>query len=313
MQDDEQDSQDLERIRQAMKKLNYEIKEKMVALSGACFWFWDGFHSFLRSCGVPPSMLARYPKGTFNKYQVMRNILDDLDNTNNHEIIQNIVSSFYRLTTPIDKDNLDIDKARRLLQELRESIGNDPIERAVKEQARKQRQKEAIQRSEKTQSQIKRLDDLRKQFLSLFANSEITPQQRGFELEKVFFELLDLEEFDLTRPYRHAGEQIDGHFNYGKFDYLVEIKWLKEAVTQSDLSIFDGKIRSKAQSTRGLFLAVNSFDDNAIRKYTGHSPRIILMDGQELTNILEGRRTFFDCIRFKVDALVRFGDIFRRE
>jgi len=52
-----------------MKKLNFEIKEKMVALSGACFWYWEGFNSFLISCGVASNLLDRYPKGTFNKYQ----------------------------------------------------------------------------------------------------------------------------------------------------------------------------------------------------------------------------------------------------
>ena len=93
-----------------MKKLNYELKGKMVTLTGACFWFWDGFYSFLGSCGVSRSLILRYPKGTYTKYHVMRNILDDLDHANNHEVIQNIVSGFYRLSTPIDKDNLDINK-----------------------------------------------------------------------------------------------------------------------------------------------------------------------------------------------------------
>jgi len=296
-----------------MKKLNYEIKEKMVALAGACFWFWDGFFSFLGSCGVPHSLMSRYPKGTYNKHQVMRNILEDLDNANNHEVVQNIVSNFYRLNSPIDKDNLDVVKAKLLLRDFRESVGNDPIDRAVKDQERRKKQTEAKQKSEKNRMQIKRLDYLRNQFLALFADNSITSQQRGFELEKIFFELLEIEEFEFAKPYRQTGEQIDGHFKYDTFDYLVEIKWVKGVVKQSDLSIFDGKIRGKAQSTRGMFLAVNGFDDNAVRKYTGDNPRIILMDGQELMIILEGRRTFFDCMKFKVDVLVRYGHIFRKE
>lgn len=297
----------------AVKKLNYEIKELMVSLSGACFWYWDGYFSFLKSCGVPMILIRRYPKGAYTKYQVMRNILEDLDNANKTEIIHNIVSGFYKLRRPVDTDNLDVEKGKRLLKEFRETIGSDPIDRAIEEQERKKRIEKARSVSEKTQAQIGKLEELKTQFIDLFSDTDKFPQKRGFDLEKIFFELLDLEEFECTKPYRHPGEQIDGHFNFGKFDYLVEVKWTKRKTKQNDLSIFDGKIKGKAQSTRGLFLSVNGFEDNAIRKYSGDSPRIIFMDGQELTNILEGRRTFYDCIKFKVDALVRFGDIYKKE
>lgn len=296
-----------------MKKLSFQVKEQMVVLAGACFWFWGGFHSFLSSCGVPRQLIARYPKASNTKYDVMRNVLEYLEGANQIDVIQNVVSGFYRLMRPIDKDNLDVDRAKRLLSEFRELVGNDPIDRAVREQQRGERQEEARKRGEKTQEQIRKLEGLKGTFLSLFSNCDYTPQQRGFELERVFFELLELEEFEFSKPYRQSGEQIDGYFSYTKFDYLVEIKWIKDPTSQSELSVFDGKIRGKAQSTRGLFLAVNGFGENAITKYSGDSPRIILMDGAELTSILEGRRTFFDLLRFKVDALVRYGDIYRKE
>lgn len=295
------------------KALNFQIKELMVTLAGSCFWYWGEFHSFLRSSGVTNQLIKKYPKGVYSKYDVMRNILDDLDNLQNHEVIQNIVSNFYRLKSPVDKVNLDINKAKMLLQEFRETVGNDPIEKAVQELERKKNREESKRQSDKTQAQLRHLENLHKKFLTIFCSAELTPQKKGFELELLFYELLALEEFECSKPYRKTGEQIDGHFKYEKFDYLVEIKWEKDQIKQPDLSIFDGKIRGKAQSTRGLFLAMNGFDDNAIQKYSGDSPRMILMDGQELTNILEGRKTFFDCIKFKVDALVRFGNIFRKE
>ena len=296
-----------------MKKLNYQIKEQMVKLAGACFWFWASFHSFLSTCGVSRQLIKRYPKETFNKYTVMRNILERLDEAGQIDVIKNIVSGFYRLTSPIDKDNLDVDRAKMLLAEFRELVGNDPIERAVEEQQIRKRQKEARKIVEKTQEQIRKLEGLRGRFLSLFSDRSYTPQQRGFELESLFFELLEIEEFEYTKSFRGPGEQIDGLFSYSKFDYLVEVKWAKDTIKQDDLSIFDGKIRGKAQSTRGLFLAVNSFDGNAVKKFSGDRPSIILMDGVELTSIYEGRRTFFDLLKFKVDALVRYGDIYRTE
>jgi restriction endonuclease Mrr len=121
---------------------------------------------------------------------------------------------------------------------------------------------------------------------------------------------LHLSEFEHTKPYRTPGnEQIDGHFRYEKFDYLVEAKWTKEPTKQPDLSIFDGKIRGKAQSTRGFFLSANGFDDTTVQKYSGDSPRIILMTGEDLALILSGRVLFIDAMKAKVDAIVRLGKI----
>lgn len=145
----------------------------------------------------------------------------------------------------------------------------------------------------------------------LATTNEITPQQRGFHLESLFFDLLQFGEFDYSPPYRTPGqEQIDGHFRYEKFDYLVESKWEQETTKQPDLSVFDGKIRGKAQSTRGLFLSASGFDENAIRKFSGDAPRIVLMTGEDLALVLSGRMTLFDAMKVKVDAIVRHGVIF---
>ena len=90
---------------------------------------------------------------------------------------------------------------------------------------------------------------------------------------------------------------------------MVEVKWEKDVTKQKDLSIFDGKIRGKAQSTRGLFLSANGFDENAIHKYSGDRPRILLMTGEDLALMLSGQIPFDDAMRAKVDAIVRKGEI----
>jgi hypothetical protein len=128
----------------------------------------------------------------------------------------------------------------------------------------------------------------------------------------MFFCLLALEEFEHASPYKSNGEQIDGWFKFEKFDYLLEIKWISSLAKQADVSVFDGKIRNKAQSTRGLFFAINSFDDNVIEKFSGDSPRIIFMDGQDFIGILEERTTFYDCMKAKVQALVQHGKVFQK-
>jgi hypothetical protein len=237
------------------KKLSFEAKEKMVELAGACFWYWNGFHSFLDSCGVPKALQNKFPRESFNKYAMMRAILGELDQAGNVELIGAIASGFYRLRGPIDRDQLDEKKAKRLLAEFREAIGDDPIEAEIKKRDKERAKVSHEQSVADRRAQSQRLEDLNAEFLRLTMARDMTPQQRGFKLEDLFFQLLHFSEFEHTKPYRTPGkEQIDGHFRHEKFDYLVEAKWTQGLTKQPELSIFDGKIRGKAQSTRGFFI-----------------------------------------------------------
>jgi restriction endonuclease Mrr len=292
------------------KKLSFEAKEKMVELSGACFWYWAGFYSFLDSCGAPKVLQRKYPQGAYNKYTMMRAILTELDQSGNVELVNSIASGFYRLKGPLDPDQLDQSKAKRLLAEFKAAIGDDPIEaeilRREKSKAKANHEKSIADR----RNQSERLAALNAEFLQLTTSSNLMPQQRGFSLEKLFFELLHLSELEHKKPYRTQDqEQIDGHFKYEKFDYLVEVKWTQETTKQPDLSVFDGKIRGKAQSTRGFFVSANGFDSTAVQKYSGDSPRILLMTGEDLALVLNGQVLFADLLQAKVDAIVRTGNI----
>ena len=293
------------------KKLSFETKEKIVELAGACFWYWQSFYSFLDSCGVSKTLQRKYPREAYNnKFSMMRAILDDLDQSGNTEIINSIASGFFKLRNSIDTENIDVSRARRLLAEFRLLLGDDPIEAEIKKREQSQVKAAYAQTIANKRMQGALLEKLNNEFLSLITTVEITPQQRGFKLEEIFFELLHHCEFEHTKPYRTTGrEQIDGHFRYEKFDYLVEIKWTQEQTKQPDISIFDGKIRGKAQSTRGLFLSANGFDATSIQKFSGDSPRIVLMTGDDLTLILNGRLLFIDVMKAKIDAIVRLGNI----
>ena len=292
------------------KTLSYEAKERMVTLAGACFWYWNNFYSFLDSSGVPLRIRQRYPRESFNKHQTMRNILNDLDQAEEFDTINSLISNFYRLRGPVDRDALDVPKAVALLNEFRELVGNDPIELEIQRQSRDKARKVHKEGIQQHRDRQRRLEDLNIAFIELASPSKISEQKRGYALERLFFELLGHCEFDFRKPFRNAsGEQIDGHFRYEKFDYLVEIKWTEGLTRQPDLSIFDGKIRGKAQSTRGFFLSANGFDENAIIKFSGDAPRIVLMTGEDLALVLSGRINFDDAMKAKVDAIVRQGEI----
>lgn len=291
------------------KRISFDVKERMVSLSGACFWYWNSFYSFLDSCGVPRSVQYRFPKESHNKYQVMRNILSYLEEKGDTETIGNIISNFYRLSNVVDRGSLDEAKAKTLLSEFKAVVGNDPIESEIRNLEKTKKIREAQEKIRERQSFQNRLGSLNKEFTALFSLRDTTPQERGYKLEKLFFELLRINEIEYTPSYKGTGEQIDGHFKYEMFDYLIEIKWTSETTKQLDLAVFDAKIRGKAQSTRGLFISTSGFDENAINKFSGDSPRILLMNGEDLALILNGNYLLFDALKAKIDALVRYGRI----
>ena len=291
------------------KRFSYDVKEAMVALSGACFWYWNGFYSFLESCGVSAAVRARYPNGSFNKYDVMRNVLTDLEEADDLGTFRALVSGFYRLRGPVHRDNLDVAKAKKMLDEFHQLVGDDPIDAEVKRREQKAARDAHRTNVGERQAQQRRLEELNTSFSKLSSMENMTPQARGFKLETLFFDLLQLCEFEYSPPYRHPGEQIDGHFRYEKFDYLVETKWTTCPSNQEAMSIFDGKIRGKVQSTRGFFVSASGFDENAVCKFSGDAPRIVLMTGQDLALVLSGMITFADAMRTKIDAIVRHGNI----
>ena len=290
-------------------KIRFDLKEKMVSLAGACFWYWNGFYSFLDSSEVPLDVRRRYPRESFNKYDTMRNILGQLEEADNKEAINSLISNFYRLKGPVDRDALDVAKAKAMLEEFRAMVGDDPIEAEIDRRARRKSREARSKSIELLRSRQRELEGLNRRFAELAGSRELSAQRRGFDLERLFFDLLAHFEFECVQPYRNPGEQIDGHFRYEKFDYLVEVKWTRDTTKQADLSVFDGKIRGKAQSTRGLFLSANGFDEMAVDRFSGDAPRIVLMTGEDLALVLNGQMTFDDAMKVKVDAIVRKGRI----
>lgn len=290
-----------------MKKIDYNTKEKLINLAGVCFWYWGNFYSFLETCGIPQNIYKQLGKDG-GKYQVMRSVLESLERQERYDLIENIAKEFYNLTP--SEENIDKDKAKKILKELRDILGASFLQKELeqKETQERIRQHQIVQGQKKLRQE--KLIQVKNTFFDLC--SESNKQKRGYDIEKLFFELLQLEEFEYTKPYKKEGEQIDGHFKYEKFDYLVEIKWLDKNCKQSDLSVFDGKIKGKAQSTRGFFMSISGFDDNAINKFSGDSPRIILMDASDLVSVLEERVSFFDLLKYKLDQLVRKGSIYAK-
>jgi hypothetical protein len=287
-----------------MAKLEYNIRQKVIDIAGVCFWYWDNFHSFLESCGIKRDHYLRY--GRDNKYNVMRNIITDLEERNDENTLKTLVKTLYNLKAIPDTNVPDPEKAKKAIAELKELCGPDLIEKEIEERKRKEKSKSFVEQTTLTVEKSNRLNDLNSHFLSLFTKAN--HQERGFDLEKLIYEVFLHSEFEFQKPYKVQNEQIDGWYKYEKFDYLIEIKWIEGQIKQEHLAVFDKKIDKKAKSTRGHFIAMNGFAEDAIQSISGNEPRIILMDGEDLVYILNGTISLHDAIKAKVDKLVKEGN-----
>jgi len=108
----------------------------------------------------------------------------------NLEVINNIISNFFKLKNAVDRDQLDKKKAKQLLSEFRDLVGNDPIEKEIERREREKSRGNYKVAIDQQKSQRKRLEDLNSFFTSLITNTEYTPQQRGFKLEEIFCDVI---------------------------------------------------------------------------------------------------------------------------
>jgi len=139
--------------------------------------------------------------------------------------------------------------------------------------------------------------ELLKQFNTLILSD--AKQPRGFELERLLYELFALFDLDPKKSFKTEGDQVDGAFTLDNQDFLLEAKWQAPPVDLADLRNFAGKITARLDNTLGLFIAVNGFSKAALDASHGDRPRIIGADGSDLSAVLEGRIDLRDLLKAK--------------
>jgi len=134
---------------------------------------------------------------------------------------------------------------------------------------------------------------------------------RGYELEKLIFELARSERLDAAPAYRGSGEQIDGYFMVGHRHFLLEAKWQEDPVTASEVFAFQGKLRGKLLGTLGLFVSVNGFADDAPSALVfGKEIDVVLADRSDIELALDPAHTFEEMVRVKMRAAARTGAVY---
>jgi hypothetical protein len=287
------------------------------ALSAA-FWYKDDLRNFLDNTFTSPSdrqLIANLNWKNY-KWKIVSDFVGILC-SDQHKYLDSLQQLCAELADMEDFRHLEqledgaskAKKARAAILELRRVMHSH-----FEVVGEKQRIKENIEKAEKKIQSTKKLETdlelVKFRYLSLVTSKN--PQGRGFELEKVLYELFQLFDLDPKASFRNTGEQLDGAFSMDGTDYLFEAKWHQDRTAIQDLDAFAGKVRRRLENTLGLFLSINGFSPDAITAHSSGQPVLILMTGEDLTAVMEGRIDFRTLLLRKRRHASQLGEILLR-
>jgi hypothetical protein len=275
-------------------------------VAGKAFWLKDPLRAFLVSAGVSAATYDRYSDEA--KFKIARHVLSELDTMEGGYAIQRrILTDLCNLRNIPDPNVPDKDEALGALRYLKELALTQKLVAEEERSSGEQKLQEARRRQAALAARSQKMEELRKTFAAM-ATSATDPQSRGYGLEDLLADLFDIHEIVYRRPYVAPSEQIDGSFDFQGFDYLVEARWRKSAPIPADIVAFKGKVDRKLQSTRGLFVTMIKPSPEVLLEVTrSASSNIIVMDGEDLSLILEGRVSLVDAMELKIRKAAQEG------
>ena len=296
------------------KRINQATLRSLKEALSAIYWYKGDLESFVKSCVSHPEVISRL-NFSDNKRVVASQVVDLLASDQDVYLptllgLMDEIASFsdFSYLARLDDGASKVERARRAVASLREQYEGHADLVAEREAVAKRRG-EAQVTAAKRQAMQESLDELRRAYVELLS---LEPQTRGYRLQGVLTELFGLFDLDPKASFAVEGEQIDGAFSFESSDYLLEAKWQKDPVEPRDLRDFDGKIRNKLKTTLALFIAVNGFSNAAVETHSRVGAAMVLMDGEDLYAILDGRISLPDVLHRKRRHAAQTGDIYIR-
>ena len=284
------------------------------ALSAA-YWYKNDLRSFLQQCLSNPAVLATLNWHAY-KHQIISDLVDYLVKNPKkymddleclcYETVR--ISSFGHLER-LDDGAKKAEKARKAIGHLRSLV--EPYELAIKEKEDLvQRQKRAADKLRANLAMRQKLEEIGARYKALVISRDV--QARGYDLEKIMYDIFELFDLDPKASFRKTGEQIDGAFTMEGTDYLFEARWQQKAIDAGSLDAFATKIRRKLENTLGLFLSINGYSPDGVTAHSSGGAVIILMDGSDLMAVLDERIDLVSLLLRKKRHAAQTGDIYFR-
>jgi len=259
---------------------------------GKIYWYKNDLRSFLHQCVRDTSVLGGINWDDY-KWQIASDVVDRLvaGGDAQLEALTRLCLAVCEMTSLRHLEQLDggeqkASRAREAINHLRELVEthkkvHDEQDAAV---ARQQREAERLASSAAVRE---RLSQIRDRYVRFVLSPDT--QSRGYELERILYDLFELFDLDPKASFRVVGEQIDGAFALDGTDYLLEAKWQKAACSIGDLDRLDGKIGRRLDNTLGVFLSINGVSADALAAFAKGRATMLVLDGSHLMAVLEGR------------------------
>jgi len=194
-----------------------------------------------------------------------------------------------------------VEVAERFALKLRELITKQEKEREYRRQIKVKARRAA------KENYHSRLQKIRDSFVNA---TGLNRQERGYALEKIFADLMNISGIAVEESFKIVGEQIDGAIKYDGHFYLVELKWLQKKCNQSDIAGLYLKAEGKLES-RGLFIAMNGYSNELLKALPkGKELKVLLFDGMHISNVLYGHYTFNELLAHAISQASLKGEIY---
>tara|TARA_R110002167_G_scaffold63791_4_gene180388 strand:+ start:166 stop:1053 length:888 start_codon:yes stop_codon:yes gene_type:complete len=284
-----------------------DLREAMHDCILALFWPKKKIIEFLQSVGTPEQLVPK-PDTSLSRHEIILDTFARLSARPDRgfAVFQTMIDRLSNWTyfdpyyfTKLQK--LDKVEAEQKIACLKSAV--------IQRNSVTEKRREAATSSQKAQRTTSDLTALKSAFERMFG-SGMSPQARGHLFEKFLKELFNRQSVKMGDPFRLVGEQIDGSFKFEGENYVVEAKWQDPSTSTADLYTFAHKVDGKMYG-RGLFISVNGFSNEAIRAVVhGKHIQTILMDGEDLSHVLEHRITLEALLDYKVRAAQTRGDVY---
>ncbi len=290
----------------------FALKDALVAI----YWRKKDLRQFIELTLENPMIVSTIDWTENTKFESVSVLIDrmaksqDMFQTDLLKLIQETgnINDFSHLEYWDDSDK-KIKKAKEAVEKLRDQAKGyfDIIDELKEAEQKREVNKEKLKTSISFQQ---KLDDFKIKFYEIASNTN--SQQKGFQFEKFLNELFLFFDLDPKSSFKIIGEQIDGSFTFDKTDYLLEAKWQEQEIRAADLYIFGGKIQGKLKNTLGLFISLGAYSRECTQTQNPTTKSMILMDGMDLMQVLEGRIRLNELILIKRRHASQTGEIYYR-
>lgn len=294
----------------AAPEIPLDIRELLHDCILAVFWPKAKIVEFLKSVGCPDRHLQHIdPKETtLSRHQIVVDVFSRLaaQTDRGYTVFQTMIDrlSNWSHFDPYwfeQKQKLDRAEAEGKIKRLKDAIAS--------RNAQTERRRDTSKTAEIKRTKGQDLSALKTAFEKMFG-SDLTPQARGKLFERFLQELFSRQSIKMGDPFNINGEQIDGSFKFEGENYIVEAKWQDPSTSTGELYKFAYKVDGKMHG-RGVFISANGFSNQSIKAVVhGKLIQTILIDGEDLSHVLDERISLEAMLDYKIRAAQTRGEIY---